>query len=128
MGWGGKGGVAAGVGNGIDEQPAILAFAQPEAAIPDDVDLACGIRLRVDRVAVVKALVIELARRRLAGDLEQPRLVKLRARRDCRPGHHGEVAESDLSRLHRPDACPHLAPSPADPPTGPRPPLPPHSR
>ena len=63
---------------------------------------------------VVQALVVELARRVVAGELEEPALVEGFADRFRRARHHRDMGKADLARIHRLNRAIQVRQSPAN--------------
>src|SRR5438046_3268521 len=70
-------------------------------AVLDLLRLLGGVGPGVERVPVVEALVVELARRVLLGQGQELALVEALAHRLRRPRHHRQVGKADLPLEHR---------------------------
>src|SRR5690242_7841854 len=68
----------------------------------------------VDRVSVVKTLVVELARRALSSQAQEMTLVEGRADRVGGAGHHLDVGVSDVAGVHGLDRLGHARKMRAD--------------
>src|SRR6266550_2033779 len=78
-------------------QRAILDRAQVKAAVLDLLVLLGGVGLGVERMPIVEALVVELARRVLLGEGQELALVEPLAHRLRRPRHHRQMGVADLT-------------------------------
>ena len=85
------------VEDAVDQERAILDRAQVEAPVLDLLRLLGGVGLGVERVPVVEALVVEPARRVLAGERQEFGLVEALAHRLRRSRHHRQVGVADLT-------------------------------